>query len=167
MINFKALTYDGKKTARKVLDAIEDSTEAYIWLDDVALISVNKNGHTKVQSTWAQDSRNVSGGTGMGAITGGMLGLLFGPGGALAGAAVGGSIGGLIGHHENVKFDDPVLDNFAASLVNDSSALILLGDEDIVTEFAAAIEIADYESAVYNAVLDDAVVAELLAEMES
>ena len=166
MTNFKAFTYDGKKTARKVLNAIEDTTEAYVWVDDVALISVDKKGHIKVHSTWAQDSSNVSGGISLGALTGGMLGLLFGPGGALAGAAVGGSIGGLIGHHENVKIDDPALNYFAASLVNDSSALILLADEDVVAEFAAAVDVADYEGAVYDAVLDDAAVAALQQEME-
>ena len=75
--------------------------------------------------TWAQDSRLTGGGMGFGALAGGLIGALLGPGGAMAGAAVGGSVGGMIGHHENVKFDDPVMDNFATSLVNDSSALIL------------------------------------------
>jgi uncharacterized membrane protein len=163
MTNFKAFTYDGKNTARKVLDVIEDSTATYYWEDDVALISVNKKGRVRVHSTWAQDSSNVPGGISFGAITGGLIGLLFGPGGALAGAAVGGSIGGLIGHHDNVKFDDPALDNFASSLVNDSSALVLLGDDDVVAEFAAAV--ADYDAAVFDAVLDDEAVTELQDEM--
>jgi len=165
MTNFKAFTYDGKKTAQKVLDGIYDNTDVYAWEDDVALISKSKSGHIKVHSTWAQDSSNVSGGIGFGAITGGLIGLLFGPGGAMAGAAIGGSMGGLIGEAENIDFDDPALDEFAASLVNDSSALILLGDEAVETEFAAAV--AGYDAAVYDAVLDDAAVASLQDAMKS
>lgn len=165
MTNFKAFTYDGKKTARKVLDVIEDSPATYFWEEDVALISVSKKGHIKVHSSWAQDSSDVPGGISLGAITGGLIGLLFGPGGAMAGAAVGGSMGGLIGHHENVKFDDPALDDFAASLVNDSSALILVGTDDALAEFATA-AVADYDAAVFDAVLDDAAVAELQDEMK-
>lgn len=165
MVNFKAYTFVGKKTARQVLDGIEDSDLDYIWDDDVATISVNARGHIKVHSTWAQDSSNVSGGISLGAITGGLIGLLFGPGGALAGAAVGGSIGGIIGHRDNVEFDDPALDDFAASLLNDTSALILLGNDDIVTEFAAAVAEADYDAAVYEAVLEEEAVAALEAEM--
>ena len=41
MVNFKAYTFVGKKTARRVLDGIEDSDIDYIWDEDVATISVN------------------------------------------------------------------------------------------------------------------------------
>ena len=161
MVNFKAYTFVGKKTARRVLDGIEDSDIDYIWDEDVATISVNDRGHIKVHSTWAQDNSNVPGGISLGAITGGLIGLLFGPGGALAGAAVGGSIGGIIGHRENVKFDDPALDDFAASLLNDTSALILLGNDSIVAEFAAAVGETEYDATVYDAILEDEAITEL------
>lgn len=166
MKNFKAVTFDGKKSARKVLDAIEDSTYDYLWIDDLALISINKHGRTRIHSTWAQDSDAVGGGIGLGALTGGMIGMLFGPGGALAGAAIAGSIGGLIGHHENVKFDDPKLDDFAASLVPDSSALILIGPQDIIDEYTAVLaDIVDYDFASYDLALDDAEIDALEEEM--
>ncbi len=163
MVILKAYTFDGKRTARKVINAIEDSSEDFIWEDDVALISVNKHGHIRVHSTWAQDSSNVAGGLSLGTITGGVIGILFGPGGVIAGAAIGGTIGGLMGHHENVKFDDPELDNFAASLVKDTSALVLLGDEEVLNEFEDAV--ANYNGTVYEAVLDDEALAELENKM--
>lgn len=164
---FKAFTFNGKKTAHKVLNAIDDSTYDYLWYDDVAEISMNKKGHTKVHSTWAQDSSSVGAGIGLGALTGGMIGMLFGPGGALVGAAVAGSIGGLIGHHENVKFDDPKLDDFAASLVPDTSALILVGPQATIDEFVAILEdvATDYEYAGYDYTLDDEELALLEEEM--
>ena len=140
MIGFKAFTFDGKRTGQKALDTLEDYAPAYAWIDDVAEMSVSKHGSIRIHSTWAQDDSDVSGGIGFGAITGGLIGLLFGPAGALAGGALGASIGGLIGVDDEVKFDDPALDDFAASLGNDTSALILVGEEATLADFGTAVE---------------------------
>ena len=140
MYGFKAFVFDGKKTARKAFDTLEDYTPVYGWIGDVAEISVSKHGSIRVHSTWAQDDSDVGAGLGFGAITGGLIGLLFGPGGALAGAAVGGSLGGLIGATDDVAFDDPKLDDFAASLNKDTSALILVGEEATLADFVSAVE---------------------------
>ena len=140
MYGFKALVFDGKKTARKTVDLLEDYTPVYSWIDDVAEISVSKHGSIRIHSTWAQDDGEAGAGLGFGAITGGLIGLLFGPGGALAGAAVGGSLGALIGVADEVSFDDPALDDFAASLDNDTSALILVGEQATLADFVSAVE---------------------------
>jgi uncharacterized membrane protein len=66
--------------------------------------------------------------------------LLFGPGGAIAGAAMGASLGGLIGAIDDVAFDDPALDDFAASLSNDTSALILVGEVATLADFVSAVQ---------------------------
>ena len=165
MAYLKTLTFDGKKTARKALDTVEDALWAYDWYDDydVAEISVNKKGHYRIHSTWAQDSSNTPGGIGLGAILGGTIGLIFGPVGAAAGVAIGGSVGGLIGHHENVKLDDPVLDDFAASLIPDTSALIYIGDADAVAAFVEAFD--DYEFTPYEIELEQATIDAIEAEM--
>jgi uncharacterized membrane protein len=140
MYGFKAFLFDGKKTAGKAFDMLEDYTPAYVWIDDVAVISRSKHGSIRVHSTWAQDDSEVGAGTGLGALTGGLIGLLFGPGGALAGAAVGGSMGALIGASDEIAFDDPKLDDFAASLANDTSALILVAEEGTLADFVSAVE---------------------------
>lgn len=140
MYGFKAFLFDGKKTAGKTFDTLEDYTPVYGWIDDVAVISRSKHGSIRVHSTWAQDDSEVGAGTGLGALTGGLIGLLFGPGGALAGAAVGGSMGALIGASDEIAFDDPKLDDFAASLANDTSALILVGEEETLADFVSAVE---------------------------
>ena len=167
MAYFRAFTFAGKKTARQTFDAIEDALYTYDWYyeDDVADISVNKNGSIKVHSTWAQDSSNTPAGIGMGGILGGLIGLLFGPGGAMAGAAIGGTVGGLIGHHENVEFDDPALDDFAATLLPDTSALIYIGDEDAVAAFELAL--GDYDFTSFQAEVDQATIDAINAEMVS
>ena len=170
MINFKAVTFDGKRTAHHVLNALEKIDTSYIWEEegDIASISVNQKGHFRVHSTWAQDSSLTKGGIGFGALAGGLIGMLLGPGGAMAGATVGGSVGGLIGHHENVKFNDPILDDFAASLVNDSSALILLGPQSAIDEFTDELAaLAEYEFVAFETELDEAAIEALNKAMKN
>jgi uncharacterized membrane protein len=140
MYGFKAFVFDGKKTAGKAFDALEDYTPAYVWIDDAAIVTKSRHGSVRVHSTWAQDDSAVGGGTAFGAITGGLLGLMLGPGGALAGAATGGSLGFLFGASADLAFDDPRLDDFADALVNDTSALILVGEEATLADFVSAVE---------------------------
>jgi uncharacterized membrane protein len=85
----------------------------------------------------------------------------------MAGAAVGGSIGGMMAHHDNVKFGDPELEDFAKSLVNDSSALVLLGPQSAIDEFTAELEtLEDYEYAAFETEMNEAAVEELRKVMK-
>ena len=122
MSYFKSYVFDGRKTARK----IEDSDASYLWIDegDVAEISVSKRGNYRVHSTWAQNTSNVPGGIGFGALVGGVIGVLFGPLGLIAGAAYGGSVGGLIGASESFAFDDPSLDGVLRLDTADQQAVV-------------------------------------------
>ncbi|HTT20243.1 MAG TPA: DUF1269 domain-containing protein [Candidatus Sulfotelmatobacter sp.] len=103
-------------------------------------MSRNKFGFIRIHSTWAQDDSAIGVGTGFGALTGALLGMLLGPGGALAGAATGGSLGALFGVTDEIAFDDPRLDEFAASLAKDTSALILVAEEITLADFTSAVE---------------------------
>ncbi len=140
MYGFKAFVFDGKKTARKAFDTLEDYAPTYEWIEDVAEMSCSKHGSIRVHSTWAQDDGEVGAGAGFGAVTGGVIGLLLGPAGALAGAAVGGSMGAMFGAADEIAFDDPALDDFAASLSNDTSALVLVGEDATLANFVSAVE---------------------------
>lgn len=140
MYGFEAVVFNGKRTARKALDTLEDHGPAYGWIDDVALVSRNKLGFTSIHSTWAQDDTAVRAGGGWGLVTGALLGLIAGPGGALAGAAGGGSIGALIGAGSEIAFDDPRLDALAAALDKDTSALVLVGEKPTIADFGAVVE---------------------------
>lgn len=139
MYGFKAFVFDGKKTAQKAYYSLEEGTAAYVWIDDVAEVSRSKHGSIRVHSTWAQDDSEVGVGAGFGAVTGGLIGMLLGPGGSLAGAAVGGSLGALMGTSDEIAFDDPRLDDFAAALANDTSALILVGEKPTLDDFTSAL----------------------------
>jgi len=49
-------------------------------------------------------------------------------------------MGALFGATDEIAFDDPKLDDFAASLDKDTSALILVGEEATLADFASAVE---------------------------
>jgi uncharacterized membrane protein len=140
MYGFKAYVFKGKKTAGKAYDALEEHKPIYPWIDDAAVVSKNKLGFTRVHSTWAQDDTAVGVGTGLGVVTGALLGALLGPGAAAAGAAVGGSVGAVSGAVGESILSDPRLDDFAASLANDTSALILVGERASILDFTSAVE---------------------------
>jgi uncharacterized membrane protein len=140
MLGFKAYVFNGKKTAGKAFDTLEDHTPVYAWIDDAAVVSKNKLGFTRIHSTWAQDDSAVGVGTGVGAMTGALLGVLLGPGGVAAGAAVGGSMGAVSGAATEIALDDPRLDEFTASLAKDTSALILVGEKPSILDFTSAVE---------------------------
>ena len=49
-------------------------------------------------------------------------------------------MGALYGWTADIAFDDPKLDEFAAALDRDTSALILIGEEAALSEFGVAVE---------------------------
>jgi len=140
MYGFVAVVFDGHRTAGKALDTLMDYDPAYGWIDDVAVVSRGKLGATHVHSTWAEDDSDVGAGAGWGLLTGGLIGALLGPGGALAGAAIGGSLGVVGGATEEIVTDDPRLDDFAAALDKNTSALILVGETPTLADFGSVVE---------------------------
>jgi uncharacterized membrane protein len=138
MTGYVAIVFDGKRTAGKALDTLEEAATPYLWVDDVAVVRKNRLGGIHVDSTWAQADSGTTVSAGMGALTGGLIGLLFGPGGALAGATMTGALGGLVGAAANASVSDPRLDEFAKALTKNSSALVLVGEEDALDALAGA-----------------------------
>ena len=58
----------------------------------------------------------------------------------MAGAVAGGSLGAMFGIGYDIAFDDPKLDDFAAAVGKDTSAVILVGEEDTLADFVSAVE---------------------------
>lgn len=139
MYGFKAFVFKGKKTAGKAFDTLEEHMPVYPWIEDAAVVSRSKLGVIRIHSTWAQDDSAVGVGAGFGAVTGALLGVLLGPGGVLAGAAMGGSMGAMFGGASEIVFEDPRLEEFAASLAKDTSALILVGEKVSIADFTSAV----------------------------
>lgn len=152
MNEVRAIIFDGRKTAGKALDRLEE--EGVIdWLDEVAVVSRGKHGMIRVHSTWAQDDTATTAGIGLGALTGALIGAMMGPQGALAGAAgagalAGGSIGGMFGLTAEIAAGDERLEEFADRLKDDTSALVLVSDPTRSREFVSAFEPYGFSSVV-------------------
>ena len=129
MYGFKAFVFNGKKTAGKAFETLEDHMPVYPWIDDAAVVSRNKLGFIRIHSTWAQDDTAVGVGTGLGAMTGGLLGVLLGPGGARLAPRWVAQWALCSAPPTRSPSSDPRLDDFAASLAKDTSALILVGEK--------------------------------------
>ena len=69
MYGFEAVIFDGKRTARKALDTLEQTP---YWCmagsTTAAIVSRNKLGFISIHSTWAQDDSAVGAGGGWGMI---------------------------------------------------------------------------------------------------
>lgn len=59
----------------------------------------------------------------------------------------------MLGASADVAFNDPALDDFAAALDKDSSALVLVGEEASLADFGAAVE--PFSGEVINTNLDE------------
>lgn len=128
-MNIVVQNFDGTRTAQRILDDLSD-LHAFPWLSDVAVVSRNKLGISRVHSSWAQDSSNVSGGGAAGSLSGVLLGGLLGPAGALVGFLTGGALGSASGKSFNEEVSDPNLEELRGSLKKKSSALVLIGEFD-------------------------------------
>ena len=105
----------------------------------MAVVSRSKHGHLRVNSTWGQDDQ-AGKGLGWGVVAGGLMGALAGPGGAVAGATLGGYVGAVAGAGVELALENTTLEDFAASLERDSSALILVREEETLGDFLSAVE---------------------------
>ena len=109
MYGFKAYVFNGKKTAGKAYETLEEHTPVYPWIQEAAVVSKNKLGFTRVYSTWAQDDTAVGVGTGVGVMTGALLGALLGPAGAAGGAVMGGSVGAMSSAAGEIDLERPAV----------------------------------------------------------
>ena len=142
MMQVSAFVFEGRKNAAKVLDRLEEQApmRTASWTDDVAIISRGKHGLVRVNSSWAQYSDDTKLSAGFAAITGGLVGAVFGPSGALAGALGGGVTFGLVGAGLDVAVDNPRLKEFASRMKDDSSALVLVADKSTAADFVSAVK---------------------------
>jgi uncharacterized membrane protein len=120
------------------------------WLEEAAVVRRHGSGRVSIRGTYAgYDSGGIGeadatkAGIAVGAIGGGLIGLLGGPLGILIGAIGGGSLGGLFGR---TRGRDPsewaVFEKIKTQLPKGASALMLLAEtqtvDDVIASFAIA-----------------------------
>ena len=111
------LSEDGAKVARKRLKEAKKSGAFYY--DNVAVIRSNKKGKIKVRES---GDMSTGKGAGIGALVGGVVGLLAGPAGVAWGLVIGGGSGALAALRDS-GFEDKSLKEIGSALPPSTSAL--------------------------------------------
>lgn len=139
MIGFKAYVYDGAETARGILAALRAEKPHFDRIGEIAEVSRQKDGTIAIHSTWAQDDgatgKALGAGAVAGALAGALLSAMFSPPAVPFGAALGGSLGAGFGAVHGLSLADPRLEDFASALDRDTSALILVAEEEALAHF--------------------------------
>lgn len=117
-------SFDGENKAADVLKKLKTlNRKQEIHLVNAAVLAKNARGKFRMYET---EDVNTAQGAVFGAITGGLLGLLGGPAGVVMGAAAGAAVGGVAASQLDMGFENDTLAAFESSLLDDSSALIVL-----------------------------------------
>lgn len=120
--NILAFTFVGQHTAGETVNAIKDSgalegydivAECVVEQDDQGKVHIHEPGHGGIGAT-------------VGAVTGGLLGLIGGPAGVLALGAAGAAVGGTAGHYWGRMIPKSDLEELGEALKPDTSAMLLL-----------------------------------------
>jgi uncharacterized membrane protein len=155
---FRAPGKDNERLARETLEFVEDLHRRHtIQVFNAALLVKDPEGKVSVVDTRDIDPKK---GRLLGAITGGLIGLLAGPGGAVIGALAGLGAGGAAGKLIDEGFSDKFLKNLQGYLQPGSAAVILLVEHQWAESVADAV--AGAEGFVFRQPLTDRLVEDLV-----
>ncbi len=116
--------FKGIEQADEALKALKDlGNNKQITLLNVALITKGKDGKVSLREMKEVETRRD---TVAGAITGGLAGLLMGPGGAIVGAAAGAVAGKRLAQQVEVGVSDTKLKTLQEDMPDGSSAIVLV-----------------------------------------
>ena len=157
-----AKVYDSLKGASKALEFVEQLHDRKtIKIQNAAVLVKDQDGTTSVK-----DTRDIEPKKGrlLGAVTGGLIGLLGGPAGLIVGALAGAGAGGLAARKIDFGFSDKFLANLQQYLQPGTSALILLVEHDWVGRVSDIL--AGDAGVLLQQTITDALVEQLLDEDE-
>jgi hypothetical protein len=124
MRGFRAVVFDGERSANAALTTLKAADSADSWTKDVALVSRNRYGAIHAHTDCDPDEGDVRTVTRAGPSTGAMLSLVHG-------------MGALMGASANPK--SLASASFAVALIDDTSALLLVADQATLADFVAAL----------------------------
>ena len=150
---------DNERLAREALEFAQDLHRRHVFkLLNAALLVSDAEGQVSVVDTRDIDPKK---GRVLGAITGGLIGLLAGPGGAILGVLAGLGAGGAAGKLIDEGFSDKFLKSLRDYLQPGSAAVILLVEHEWAKSVADSM--ADLEGFVFQQPLTDTLVEDLMA----
>jgi uncharacterized membrane protein len=151
-----AKVYDNETGASKALELVEDlHKRKTIRIQNAAVLVKDQDGNTTIKDTRDVDAKK---GRLFGAITGGLIGLMAGPGGAVVGALAGAGTGGLAARKMDFGFSDEFLKSLQDHLQPGRSALIVLVEHqwaDQLTEAMGGLEGVYFRESITDALVED------------
>jgi uncharacterized membrane protein len=150
---------DNEQSARDALKFVEELHQQHTFkILNAALLVKDKDGNVLVKDTKDIDPKK---GRIMGVVTGGLIGLLAGPGGAVVGALAGLGAGGASGKLVDFGFSDKFLNKLQEYLEPGSAAVLMIVEDRWVRSVAESM--ADLEGFVFQQTMTDKMVEDLLA----
>jgi uncharacterized membrane protein len=126
-VELVAKVFDNTKQATEALDFVEDlHKRKTIKILNAAVLVKEEDGTTSLV-----DTRDIEPKKGrlLGAVTGGLIGLVGGPAGVVAGALIGAGAGHVAAKGLDFGFSDKFLENLQEHLQPGSSALVILVED--------------------------------------
>ena len=121
--------YVDENRADATLDDLKQARDAQqFYFDDAVVVRCDANGKVHTNET---GDMSTGKGAGIGALIGGVIGILGGPAGIVIGAGAGAALGGIAAHTDG-GFDDDSIKQLGAALTPGSSALVVTTSQDFV-----------------------------------
>ncbi len=137
------IKFKGSNRAQEVLDGYMTSNPQERWPYEAGIIQRHKLGRISVYQNygldWREEDELTAAGLGLGGMTGALIGALAGPVGAAVGGSFGAAMGGIVGAVDEDE-DEPVYEVIRGKLEKDSSAILLLADDEVIDKMFAALE---------------------------
>lgn len=121
--------YVDERAADQTLETLKQAKKAEeFYFDDAAVVRRDAEGKVHIKET---GDMSTGKGAGIGALIGGVIGLLGGPGGVVLGAGAGAAIGGIAAHGD-AGFDKDSLEEIGGALPSGTSALAVTTSQEFV-----------------------------------
>jgi uncharacterized membrane protein len=146
-LDLALLVFHHIEGAERAYAAMLETSGPQPWIHEVSFVEHHRHDRIVVRGTFAGRYVDVDGRgdvigkrTAEGALTGAMVGFIFGPAGLAVGLVAGGTVGGLSESEHAPHLHDTFLDEIRAEVPVKSSALLLLAGPEHVDEMIAALD---------------------------
>ena len=148
-LDLAVIRFDGEGTAVRTYAAARDRSSKADdqWTRDVGFVERHHDGRLLLRGTFAghyldvdEGDRISQTGAGQGAVTGGLVGVFFGPPGIALGLLLGLLVGANVGHPKEVE-DEPeaLAERLREAVPRASSAIVMIAPAPEVDEMLAAL----------------------------
>jgi uncharacterized membrane protein len=133
------LAFDGTDAADRVIGGLRERGATHL-VNDIAVLEHHASGRFSLHAYSDESTRGtkVAGGVALGSLT---AALLLGPLGFLAGALGGGLVGWTLGGRDphDIGLSEEFMDGIRDALPPDSSAVLVLGEPEVVNQLVGEI----------------------------